>query len=219
MITGTSQDEQDLAGIEAGFSLLEMLLALSLVALLATLLLAGFQSARIALERASSSDVALDVAVTQSLLRNLLSEIQPVKQANDPGAPDVFHGEANSVRFVSSYTAQSQISGLYESALFWKPTSTDRRRGRVMLSQRLRRFNSSDGLPQPVLETTTTLIEGVTGLRIKYYGQLNGSPGSAWFSSWSRSNRLPEKIEVEVMFALGDTRSWRSMIAHLALSE
>jgi len=201
---------------DAGFSILEMLVALSLLAILATMLFTGLRTGRLALERAGSPESELEVALTQSRLHGLLSQIHPAKTSNAPDANDVFVGDAGAVRFVSSYTAQSQISGLYECRLFLSSPSNRNGQRRLVLTQRLRRPNNASA---PVLQTQTTLLEGVAGMRIRYFGQPDRMQSATWFSSWRKPDHLPQAIEIALSFEPQSRRSWHTMIVHLRLSD
>jgi prepilin-type N-terminal cleavage/methylation domain-containing protein len=105
---------------EAGFTLIEVLIALALLTVIAFLLVNAVGSARQALNVVGLRVMQASVPAVQSVLRRLLLEARPNLDGVRHVDPDrAFFGEPNKLRFVSSFVPQGQYGGLwrYEIAL------------------------------------------------------------------------------------------------------
>lgn len=203
---------------EDGFTLIEVLVALSLTTLLLVLVLGGITSGGLALIRTEDSNTEANLGEVQSLLRNMIAESRPLS-FDVPGAsePVVFSGSANDISFVSSFSVQGQVSGLYANVLSLAPTGG----GRVDLILHQGLFRPVGGGVQRLrpAESQTRLIENAAGLRVRYFGRLKRDGPQQWVSSWLSKAALPELVEVTVLFSKEDKRAWRTVVVPLAFAK
>jgi general secretion pathway protein J len=202
-----------------GFTLLEVLIALALFALITVLVLAGIRGGRTALEKANLSNRNATIDSAQGLLRNLITEVRPIPLSGaDTDAPILFSGAPDRIEFVSSYTVEGQFAGLYVSSLR-VIQHQGQGTGDLVLSQTLYRPSTRVGAGASVPSWNTVLIKNVTGMRLRYYGTPDLGAASNWSANWSRLSALPELVEIVVAFPPGDERAWRSMSVTLAFAE
>lgn len=203
---------------EDGFTLLEVLVALSLTALLLLLVLGGITSGRLALIRTEDANKEANLGEVQSLLRNIVAESRPLP-FEIPGSsePVVFSGSSSHVSFVSSFSVQGQASGLYANTLSLAPARANQ--FHLILQQRLFRPVGGNVARLRPAESETRLIENAAGLRLRYYGRITRDGARQWASAWLSTSVLPELVEISVHFPRDDTRAWRTVVVPLAFAK
>ena len=98
---------------QRGFTLLELLIAVVLLALITTMLLAGLQMETQNLPRQTGRlDRAAQLPPVYDFLRSELADAQPVVPIGATSRSIVFDGEPNAVHFVSTGPQSVQIGGL-----------------------------------------------------------------------------------------------------------
>ncbi len=215
-MTASGQDCEYPQRGDAGYSIIEMLVGLMLFALIMVLILDGIRGGKVALERAAQSDSESGVVAVQSLLRNLLSEARPIPAIEFKDKPPfVFAGGGAQLNFVSSYTVQGQAGGIYINNLVLAPGAGASLS--LVLRQRLHRpaLNNITNSLSPA--TSTVILENVTGLSFRYFGQPSPTRGPTWSGSWASNEVIPQLVEMNVTFGANDTRTWRQMVVPLAM--
>lgn len=199
---------------QAGFSLVELLIALALLGVIAAFLAAGIADARRALSAVDRRGAQAAVAPVQAVLRRLIKEARP--RPEDPHPPDpkrAFVGEPDRLSFVSSFVPQGQYGGLrrYEIGLDAAGSGS----GRLVMKHRLA---LDAAVPMQLDGGSTALLDGVEALRVRYFGPLDQDAAPAWHDSWRHPVNLPLLVSVEVTFAQGDRRQWITLVAGPALA-
>jgi general secretion pathway protein J len=201
---------------EAGFTLLELLIALTLLAVIASLLVNAITSARQALNVVDRRVTQASVPAVQSVLRRLLVEARPNPDAAQHADPDrAFIGEASKLGFVSSFVPQGQYGGLwrYEIALGTNEGAAES--SALVLTQQLVR-PASQATSQPL---RTVLIKEVRALSVRYFGAEDKDSAPQWQDAWRHPFRLPRLVSVVVTFVRPDGRQWPTLIVALALAD
>ena len=103
----------------AGFTLLELLISLTLLAALSTILFGGLRFGTRAWERSEAQAAETDeIAVAQNFLRRQLSEAYPLVTTADPtGARIYFEGGSDSLQFLAPAPAALAAGGRSRFAL------------------------------------------------------------------------------------------------------
>jgi general secretion pathway protein J len=180
---------------QAGFTLLELLIAVALLGLLTTILLAGFrlqtqhigrQSER--LERSSL------VSTVHSFLRNQLARAQPLVPIGAEERTIMFEGQPGAIAFVATAPESVPNGGL----LLFSAGYADHR-----LMVRWRRFDGGIGEP-PRDAGETVLLEGVARLAFHYFGAASPGQAPTWHKSWKEHAYLPSLVQLELTFLDGE---------------
>lgn len=202
---------------EGGFTLVEMLVSLTLLAMAAALMATGLASARglwASLEGTGRRGAQVEAA--QTLLRDRIQRLSPVTRFKG-GAPyaDV-NGDAREIEFTAL------------------PFDSDRpapmRRFRLELSDGGLTLEAQADQARPAdadagaggdadgASARQVLLDGVAALRIDYYGAdaPGGAPG--WRETWSHAPAPPELVRIRVSFPDGDRRIWPPLIVRPAAS-
>lgn len=189
----------------AGFSLIEVIVAMALMSLVVVLLTEAMSRARVALGAVRHGVVAGDVLSAQDFLRTALSQTAPATDVVVGKPPDLV-GTASRMVFRTAYAPQSQIEGIYRVELHLQRSHAGPGAYDLLADYVLARPPAAGDAP-PVLRSVV-----LAGIRGAAFAFLDRGPGgnepAAWQSSWSAADRLPSAVRVDVGFAAGDKRSW-----------
>ncbi|HTQ15200.1 MAG TPA: prepilin-type N-terminal cleavage/methylation domain-containing protein [Rhizomicrobium sp.] len=184
---------------ESGFTLLELLVAMTLLALLSLVLFGGFRFGTRAWDRAEDSTArGNEIRRAQDDIGTALTRAYPEMDLSDPRNPHIFFsGEMRAVTFLAPDRA--------------RPGSLDvttlSRQGDALvmtLTPELAR--------NPAAQTVRRkLLDHVTGFELGYFGAARPGDPPRWNASWHDRGRLPRLIRIRA--ALDKARpGWTEMI-------
>ncbi|MFZ5465922.1 MAG: prepilin-type N-terminal cleavage/methylation domain-containing protein [Pseudomonadota bacterium] len=188
------------AGRTRGFTLIELIIALSLTGMIALLAYAGLHLAVRGWDRAAQVSSGNDDArVAWSFVRARLAQARPVMRMEDDEPRLRFEGEPGLLRFVAPPPRQQDaIGGLYVYALeiadggLWLDYARYLPDGREV-SQ----------------EPPRLLLQDVEGHRaFSYFGAIRPDEDRRWHPRWDRPDRLPELVRLELRVAGEDWPAW-----------
>ncbi|WP_445370616.1 prepilin-type N-terminal cleavage/methylation domain-containing protein [Methylomonas sp. HW2-6] len=203
-----------------GFTLIEMLIAITLLGVMVTLL---FGSLRIAAQSWHSGETKIDQvnrkAVVYQFFKHHLSAARPLPEfvaaerddLQAPPEPELpklsFQGLPQSLRFVAALPAASARKGLQIFSI--EPARDRTSTLNVTLTPYRRQV---DAEPEPVV-----LLEDVRSFRISYFGAKSPNAGDApvWQDDWLDAERLPSLVKIHI--ALNDDSFWPDMIFPLRI--
>lgn len=191
----------------AGFTLLEMLIALAALGLLAVMLGGSVQFGARAWEGQSRRlEMSSETDAVHTVLRNLLRNAQamPLVGIGQPGGSLYMAGQRNAVDFVGELPEAFDRSGFYDMALVVKPD------GRLVLRWRPHMRQPNSAAVQPSYEETE-LLRHVAALEMSYYAPAAENRPGEWQSTWHQGAALPALIRVRLRFAAGDRRVWQEL--------
>ena len=196
---------------QAGFTLVELLVAMTLLAFLSIALFGGLRFGARSWEAVLDSSAERDeIAATQTFLRGRLNELslpggirrrQPVEDARLTGAPE-------QVEFIAPWLSALSLGGLYQFTL-WHDDSGD---GRLML-----RWEPAEADPDALEELgdlagERVLLDGVAEFSLSYYGTADGDDEPEWLDQWENPVAPPRLVRVDLAFA-DEGRVWPVFIA------
>ena len=194
---------------EAGFSLVEMLVALVLLGLAALLMAQGFASGRrlwTDQERRVVAGEAVESA--QSLVRDRIERLRPVTRMAGLAPYADLDGAPDRLEFLSIPPDAERPAPLrrYRLAL------SDH--GDLVLGSAARASTDQAGEPY----ADQALVKGTQSLDIDYFGPARPGDAPGWQRDWTRRASPPQLVRIRVTFPAGDRRTWPELIVAPAAS-
>jgi general secretion pathway protein J len=184
----------------AGFTLVELLVALTLFALLSVLLFGGLRfGTRATAAGTARLEAAGELAAATGFLRAQLADAQPLTKEDPGGSKSVaFEGEAESMEFATLPPAHLAAGGWY--ALHLAP---ERAGGSLALKLTWRLVRTEQWGEPVAPPLPSTLIDHLARIECSYFGV--GAEGEApkWHDSWHGASSLPLLVRVRLTFADG----------------
>ncbi|MGH8656076.1 MAG: prepilin-type N-terminal cleavage/methylation domain-containing protein [Gammaproteobacteria bacterium] len=178
---------------QGGFTLLELLISVTLLALMATLITSGVKVASSSWDRAHARiEAAQEVRLIEQFIFRELSEARPLRVRLEDGKNSVFQGEPGRVAFTALLPTQQGVGGLYRLALYVAPHA---RGERLVLSYRLYRPSTATA-PRSQPARRRVLLGALQQIAFDFYGLLESGSGSGWQPEWRHAQRLPEMVRL-----------------------
>ena len=197
---------------QAGFTLVELLVSLVLLAMTALLLLATMTTGH-GLERRSAARMTAgeSVAAAHLVLRDRIESIVPNVSIVPGGSVVDVNGDENSLSFIAPPAAAVQ------------PAPPQRFRLMLTRAGELTLFSidplSTRADPDAISVVgweRMPLLGNVVRLDIAFFGAAPPDNQRRWRSGWRDRPTLPELVRIRVAFAPSDTRIWPDLIIHPA---
>ena len=191
-----------------GFTLIEMLIAMTLLGILVALL---FSSMRVAAESWNAGEGKIvevnRKAVVYQFFKRHLSTIRPLPAPDSAQNPEngftpqqAFQGQRQMLRFAAALPAAAARKGMQ----MFEIGADQRNPARLMVA--LSPYQQSEtGQPERV-----ALLDGVQGFAFSYFGKKEDSGEALWQDDWSGIDRLPQLIKVSIN--LNDGSYWPEMV-------
>lgn len=204
-MTRGSGTECDGSG-EAGFTLVELLVALALFSLLVTLLFDNVRFGLHAWQRGSAHVEQVDHGmISQDLVRRLIGNLYPMMVAEN-GQPRIdFDGSKDAVSFLGNAPIVANGGGRFRFRF-----SVERQQNRTDLM-----MSSTPELADPqdyTMTTRTVLISDIDLAEFSYLGEAVAERRVQWSDSWAKRSDVPRLVRVRVAFPSGDGRVWPELL-------
>lgn len=195
---------------QRGFTLVELLVALGLMALVSVALFGGMRFGMRAWETGTQRiDQATRIELVQSLLRRQLSQAKLPPNKPNNSAP-AFVGEADRVAFVAPSPRPDDIG---TDVQFVLAKSTARGRSQLTLTWAPPQARESGEAPSS--PEATMLLEDVASVELGYYGAPDPQRPAQWWDAWDGAHGLPALVRLRLSFPKGDERRWPDLIIHI----
>lgn len=199
-----------------GFTLIEVLIGITLLGVMVTLL---FASLRIAAESWHAGEDKMSAvnekAVVYQFFKSHLSEIRPLpllyEEQNQEGESGqmAFHGLPQRLRFVAALPAASLRKGLQVFNIQRDP----RQSTTIQVSLRPYQLLDDDAAP---IDPPVILLKHVVNFRLAYFGKRDDEDEARWHEEWTAMEKLPRLIKV--IIELEDRSYWPQMVFPLMIS-
>lgn len=187
---------------DAGFTLLELLVAVTLLAFLSMGLVAGLRFGTAVWRKTETKNVDTgDMRTAERILSASLDRIYPKFISPVPGQGAVdFAGTQKSLSFLSTAPASGHITrNLLEAVSDGRDLAL-----RIGTVPELARANAG--------ATTQALLRHLSTVEFAYFGIAHGTKTPAWYGTWQNQTVLPDLIRIRVRFAGTGITQWPEMI-------
>lgn len=187
---------------EAGFTLLELLIAMTLLGLLTVALFGGLKfGTQVWAKSEAATASANKVTAIQTLLSHEIARAYPLFVTKDVANAHVeFDGTQRTMTFLGpdprGSGAMLRIAALVSGG---ENTATLKIVARPELSVRQN-------------ETTMAELHGLRSLEFAYFGAEDAKTAPAWHGKWQHMKRLPALIRIRATFARGTYAVWPDLV-------
>lgn len=202
---------------DAGFTLLEVLVALMLTAMLMAGLATAIQTARRVLAATERNATASDVLAAQGFLRASIAAAF-VAPTTVGSLDDVsFLGGTTRLAFATGYVPKGLHQGLYRLELALVPSVRGEGLWDLVAREQPARPPLATGAALPrAAAHASPLFQGIAGAKFAYFGKTDrDSEEEAWFDAWPDPERTPRVVRLDVSFPEGDPRVWPTLLIPL----
>ena len=192
---------------EAGFTLIEMLVSLTLLAMAAVLMLVGLSSGqRLWAGQAARTARGESIEAAQAILRTRIVSLRPVTRFDAGVASADFEGSEHELVFLADPADADRPSAARRYRLSLGEA------GELLLGSAPRGAVDADAGPD---YTDQLLLRDVGGLDISYYGPDPDGGAPHWQAEWTRRASPPELVRIRLT-PKGRGRIWPELIIHPA---
>lgn len=199
-----------------GFTLIEVLIAMTLLSVMVTLLFSSLRTAAQSWNAGENKVAEVNTkAVVYQFFKRHLTTIRPLPMLNNEqnvvqDARQVFQGFTQSLRFAAALPAASARKGLQIFTIVPDPTNTS------SLLVSLVPYRQTEADQDWNAERPEVLLENIAQLRFSYFGQVEDMGATQWRDEWT-FDRLPSLIKVSIKLA--DGSYWPEMVFPLKITQ
>ena len=201
---------------QSGFTLLELLVALSLVGLLSVLMLGGLRFGVRAWEKGSvSAEQSTTLTIAQRFVRRQVAEALPLV---DPG-----NTRDRNILFMGGRTALRMVTGRLADAYRGGPFLVEFRLAREGAEQQLvvawrELAPDLSDIDQRTPMSEARLIDKVRDVEFAYFGPREGGDTNQWQDGWTGRGTLPLLVRLRLDPAPESGRHWPELVAATRIS-
>jgi len=194
----------------AGFTLVELTIALVLLALLSAVLFGSLGFAGTTLDRGEAKvEGTSNMRLAQTFLRSNLEQQHPLRMRKIAEFPLLFAGDREEMRYAAVLPARVAGGGVW----FYRLSAPrDDPRGALVLERVIPDLGAAQ-VPDFREAERSVLAEGIRELRIGYYGRDAGAADAnepSWRDRWDDPQRLPLLVRIDVIPSSGP--AWPTLV-------
>ena len=188
-----------------GFTLLEVMLAMTLLSIMVVLLFSSLKIGAESWNRGESKIAEVnEKAVVYQFFKRHLPSIRPLwDDFSDDERSFSFQGEQDAFQFVSVFPFSAARKGLQLFKVF--PDKSEKGVVKVILTPFYPTVEEQQWEPEEVV-----LLENVEKFELSYFGKEDSESEAAWFDSWQEKELLPALLKIKIV--LKDHSYWPEMI-------
>ncbi len=181
-----------------GFTLIELTVALVLLAILSAVLFGSLGLAGTSVDRGEAkADATSGMRLAQAFLRENLEGQHPLRMRKINEFPLLFSGDQNELRYTAPLPARVASGGIWFYRL---AVLRDNARAPLVLERSLPDLNALQA-PEFREPERSILAQDIASLKISYFGRdpgENESNAPTWRDRWEDTQRLPLLIRIDI---------------------
>ena len=200
----------------AGFTMIELVLAMALLGAMMVLLYSGLAFALRSWDAGEANGRRIaDRRIGENFLRREMAELFPMRFKDPMSVKVAFEGGAQKLRFVSSRPAGITQGGLSLVGVEVE-TGANPREHHLVMRRAMPDDEAKDFGPLDRAERTV-LIEGVDSVQFSYFGTENDFTDPRWYDTWPYAERIPRLVRIRIKAP--DATLMAEMVMRIELSE
>jgi general secretion pathway protein J len=178
---------------EQGLSLIELLLALAILAVLTGFLAGGLSIGRRAFDADRASGVSGETDAAIQAISSLIASALPVPASTaNPKSGIVFDGRQATLSFMGLSEGRALRGGPHMIRL--------RRSGLDLVVDVVGSAPEAAGDAAGLIPTRVIALSGVRDIRFSYFGSAKPAGPPGWQTQWFRAERLPDLVSIQIDF-------------------
>jgi general secretion pathway protein J len=178
---------------EQGLTLIELLLALAILAVLTGFLAGGLSIGRRAFDADRAGQISGETDAAIQAITSLIASALPGRTSTaNPKSGVMFDGRQETLRFVSLSEGRSLRGGPHMVRL--------RRSGLDLVVDVMGSAPEPDGAAAEPVPTRVVVLSGVRDIRFSYFGSVNPAGPPSWQAQWLGAERLPALVSIQIDF-------------------
>ena len=201
-----------------GFTLLEVMITLTLLGFILLIIFGGFRLSYSAWERGDS--IKEDLNKMQSifpLISHQIKSIVPYKIKAEKAEGDylAFHGKLQSLKFISAFPIKARRPEGFVYAIYKYKEGGD---GGSLILYEQRVLNRDFFEEEPKEESAVPLLEGISNIRFEYYREADKEKNRAegWVEEWNAKEEKALPTSLRMIITFKDKKEKESSIRLLA---
>ena len=199
-----------------GFTLLELLIGMTLLGFMLALLFGGFRLAATSWDAVETRiERTNDEQLARALVRRLLTQVQPVRWKNALNQPMAFIGEPGVLRALAPLTAQAGAGGLRVIELGWEREDATASGVRLVLRHAPVRYDV-ENFASRLDETKSYLVlDNLDAVEFSYFGPEKKGEPPRWQDTWTNHEQLPQLVRLRLK---SRDEGWSDLVVALMLA-
>jgi general secretion pathway protein J len=201
----------------AGFTLIELVVAMALLGAMLLLLYSGLAFGLRSWDAADTNGRrTADRQIAENFLRREIGETFPLRFKDPLNLKLAFEGKENSLRFASARPAGISAGGLSLVGLAVEAADDRSRKHNLVMRRAMPDDAAKDFGPLDKADRTI-LFQDVESVTFQYFGAENDFTDPQWVDAWQFAGRVPQLVRVRMR--MGDGSMLPEMVVRLMLSE
>jgi general secretion pathway protein J len=197
--------------IQRGFTLLELLIGMTLLGFILALLFGGFRLASNSWDAVNMRvEETADNQLGRSFLRRVLSQIQPVRWPKGLNQPIAYSGDAKHLTAIAPLTMQSGGGGLRAIELSFEPGDKNDGPYRLVLRQAPVDYEAERFFDALADTESRVILTGIVDGSFSYFGPEKRGDPPQWTDAWTNPEQIPQLIDVRLR---AKDPGWGSVVA------
>jgi general secretion pathway protein J len=195
-----------------GFTLLELLVSMTLLALILTLLFGGLRTGtRVWEASAERADNLARLQAAQGFLRRQIGGLYPLVERDRNGPPQSsFDGGREYARFIGLLPSHFGFSGFQRIEVGLMDDDDGQHLGVSWQAYGVEATLAED-------DRRALLIEDIEAVELSYFGAKTRRGEARWEDEWHDAEQAPRLIRLRLDFADGDRRVWPELVVRTAI--